>query len=290
MQNDNSAAIVEMIDVTPATDPAEQRRQAATRAYEWFGFEDDPFRDSVNPKFFFRTESHEDTYRKMRRCVEGDIALGLTTAASGTGKTLLTQILLNDLDPKRYRPVLILVYPRMTRAALLSEVARELEATTPRHASAQTLAAAVHHRIIELYRQGIKPVLIIDEVHFLQADTLHILRTLSNIEVPQRKLVTILMFGEEAFLDKMEEPKYRSLFSRVFVRSDLQPLSAHEVEQYVKFRCLVAGGNGAVFERVTFPMIHERSGGIPREINRICYTAMERAAERRRKSIGLEVL
>jgi general secretion pathway protein A len=286
MEANDPAAIVEMVDVTPAAQPGEQMRMGVERPHQWFGFEDNPFRDSVNPKFFFRTESHEQAYIKMRDCVDEHIALGLTAAASGTGKTLLTQILLADLDPKKYLPVVILVYPQMTRTALLMEIARELEIEVRDTSRVQTLISHVHRRIIELYRQGIKPVLIIDEVHFLKADSLHLLRTLSNIEVPERKLVTILLFGEEAFLDRLEQPNYRALFSRVFVRADLRPLEPPEVEQYIKFRCLVAGGNGAVFEKTTFPLIHELSGGIPREINRFCYEAMTRAAVRKRKTIG----
>lgn len=289
MKANDPATIVEMTDVTPPINQAEQMRMAATRPHEWFEFEDNPFRDSVNPKFFFRTESHEQAYVMMRQCIDEDIALGLTAAGTGTGKTLLTQILLADLDPKKYQAVVILVYPLMTRTALLVEIARELEIEVCKNARVQTLVAAIHRRIIELYRQGIKPVLIIDEVHFLRADSLHLLRTLSNIEVPDRKLLTTLMFGEDAFLDKLEQPKYRALFSRVFVRADLQPLSAPEVEQYVKFRCLVAGGKGAIFGKHTFPLIHELSGGIPREINRVCYRAMTRAVSRRRKTIGVDL-
>ncbi|MCX8038682.1 MAG: AAA family ATPase [Candidatus Sumerlaeia bacterium] len=289
MEAIDPAAIVDMVDVTPAAQPGEQMRTGMEKPYEWFGFEVNPFRDSVNPKFFFRTESHEQAYVKMRECVDEDIALGLTAAASGTGKTLLTQILLADLDPQRYRPVVILVYPQMTRTALLTEIARELELDVRDSLRVQTLVSMVHHRIIELYRKGIKPVLIIDEVHFLKGDSLHLLRTLSNIEVPEKKLVTILMFGEEAFLDKLDQPKYRALFSRVFVRADLRPLDAAAVEQYIKFRCLVAGGNGSIFDKAVFPRIHELSGGIPREINRICYEAMTQAALRQSTMIGMEL-
>jgi general secretion pathway protein A len=289
MEANDPAAIVEMVDVAPAASPAEQMRMGSERPHQRFGFEVNPFLDNVNPKFFFRTESHEEAYLKMRQCVDEDIALGLTAAASGTGKTLLTQILLSDLDPKKYVPVVILAYPQMTRTALLTEIARELELEVRDSARMQTLISAVHRRIMDLYRKGIKPVLIIDEVHFLKADSLHLLRTLSNIEVPERKLVTILLFGEEAFLDKLEQPEYRALFNRVFVRADLRPLDACAVEQYVKFRCLVAGGSGGIFEKTTFPLIYELSGGIPREINRVCYEALTRAAARRKNTIGPEL-
>ncbi|MBM3335250.1 AAA family ATPase [Candidatus Sumerlaeota bacterium] len=290
MEANDPAAIVDMLDAEPTRGPSGQMQMSAQRAHDWFGFEDNPFRDSVNPKFFFRTDAHEEAYLKMRQCIEEDIAIGLTAAASGTGKTLLTQILLSDLNPRCYHPVVILVYPQMTRTALLTEIARELEIEVREGTRVQTLVANVHRRIIELYRRGVKPVLIIDEVHFLKSDSLHLLRTLSNIEVPERKLVTILLFGEEAFLDKLEQPRYRALLSRVFVRADLRPLTPGEVEQYVKFRCLVAGGNGAIFERDAFPLIYELSGGIPREINRLCYAAMTRAMARRRSSIGTDLL
>jgi type II secretory pathway predicted ATPase ExeA len=243
----------------------------------------------VNPKFFYRTESHEEAFIKMRQCVDEDIALGMTAAASGTGKTLLTQILLSDLDPEHHQPVVVLVYPQMSRTALLLEIAGELELEVPRRARVQTLVSLIHRHIIGLYRRGIRPVMFIDEAHFLSGDSLHLLRTLSNIEVPERKLVTILLFAEEAFLDKLEQPRFRALFSRVFVRADLQPLSVHEVEQYVKFRCLVAGGSGAIFERATFPLIHELSRGIPREVNRVCHEAMTRAMARRRESITTDL-
>ena len=290
MDTYDPAAIVDLVDVSPPVDHAEQMRLAARRPHQWFGFHDNPFRDSVDPRFFFRTESHEEAYLKMRQCIDEDVSLGLTAARSGTGKTLLTQILLSDLDAGPYQPVVILIYPQMTRLALLAEIARELEMEVNPKARVRDLVNAVHRRIIDLYRRGVKPVLIIDEVHFLRADSLHLLRTLSNIEVPERKLVTILMFGEEAFLDKLDQPRHRALFSRVFIRADLRPLSAAEVEQYIKFRCLVGGGNGSVFEPAAFPAIHEQSGGIPREINRICYNAMVRAAARRQQSIGPDVL
>ena len=72
-------------------------------------------------------------------------------------------------------------------------------------------------------------------------------------------------------------------------RADLRPLSAPEVEQYIKFRCLVAGGSGAIFEKTAFPLVHDLSGGIPREINRICHEAMTRAMTRRLKTIGADL-
>jgi len=248
-----------------------------------YGLRIRPFADSVNPDLFFRTEAHDHAFVEMRRCVEEHVSLGLCTAPSGTGKTLLTQILLSSLDPRRCRALLTLVYPGMTQIAMLREIIGELGVAPNLAARARLhdLVNLVHEEIIRLYQQNVKLVLIIDEVHFLRADCLHLLRTLSNIEVPERKLVTVLLFGEESFLKRMDNPSYRSLFSRMFVRVGLRPLNAGEVEQYIKYRLLMAGGSPSLFARECFDAIARLSRGVPREINRFCENALTNAARRR---------
>ncbi len=238
-----------------------------------------PFLDSVNPELFFRTPIHEDAYLKMKKCIEDDISIGITTAVSGTGKTLLTQILLSELDPRKYKPIIILVYPQISKTGLLKEILSELNVENiPQRATVHQLVMQIQNEIFELYKNGIKLIILIDEVHFLDGDSLHILRTLSNIEIPEKKLVTILLFGEESFLDKLNNPKYKAIFSRMFIRASLKPLNQNEVEQYIKFRCLMSGGSPNLFDRKTFPVIWKKSAGIPREINRICHNALIQAA------------
>jgi type II secretory pathway predicted ATPase ExeA len=240
-----------------------------------------PFADNVNPEFFFRTEAHEEAFVLMKRAVEDNVALALCTALSGTGKTLLTQILLQELDSARHRTVLTLVYPQMSRSALLRDVIAELGIEMPaRNVSIHALLSHIQQEIIRLYQTGKKLVLIIDEAHFLTSDSLHILRTLSNIEVPEKKLISVLLFGEETFRERLEKACFKALLSRMFVRCTLRPLTGGEVEQYIKFRCLMAGGRADLFHDDAHPKIAEATGGIPREINRLAHSALLIAARR----------
>ena len=259
---------------------------------KFFGLESHPFLDNVNPEFFFRTEAHEDAYMKMKYCIEHHIAIGLTTAISGTGKTLLTQILLNELDESKCKPVVVMVYPSMSSTALLKEIMRELELDEdmPARPRIDQMVSAIQDEIMRLHEEGIKLVIIIDEVHFLKAPALHMLRTLSNIETPGRKLITILLFGEETFLKRMGQPGYRALFSRMFVRKHLRPLYEEEVEQYMKFRMLMSGGSADIFEPETFAYIFERTNGIPREINRLCHVAITLAAKYKQRTVTVDLM
>ncbi|MBI1785334.1 AAA family ATPase [Candidatus Sumerlaeota bacterium] len=222
----------------------------------------------------------------MKRCIEDHISLGLTTAISGTGKTLLTQVLLQELDPRLYQSILVLAYPGMSRTALLREILGELKIEgIPEKANLHKLVSIVQQYIVDQYMKGIRLVLIIDEVHFLQADALHMLRTLSNIEVPDNKLVTVLLFGEQVFLTKMKHPSFRSIFSRMFTRAEIRPLDFGEVNQYVKFRLMMSGGKVDLIQPEALELIYKNSGGIPREINRICHNALAIAAREGKKQV-----
>lgn len=260
-------------------------------ALDFFKLDRYPFSDNVNPQFFYRTESHENAFIAMKRCIEDDISLGLTTAISGTGKTLLTQVLLQDLPPQQYKVALVLIYPKMSPSALLREICNELEIEVPqKRPSTHTMINQIQQKIMGLYVQGTKLVLIIDEVHFLDAQNLQVLRTLSNIETPERKLVTILLFGEEGFLKKLENPTFKSILSRMYTRVKLTPLNCEEVEQYVKYRLLLANGKPHYFEPDCFPWLAEESGGIPREINRLCHMGLQAAAMRGQHMVTKELL
>lgn len=273
-----SFQVVDLVDHAPAG-PREVPDERTQLAVRHFHFRENAFPDSVDPRFFFRTEAHEDAYIRMRQCIEEHVAVGLTTAPSGTGKTLLTQILLTELDPAKHEPALVLAWPGMSRTGLLRELAAEIGINDlPARATMHQAMTAIQNRIVELHRSGRKLVVMIDECHFLGHEPLQMVRTLSNIELPERKLVSILLFAEDSFLAKMDRPQYASIFNRMFVRASLRPLTEDETQQYIKFRCLVGGGNPAVFAPGFYRAVHALSGGIPREINRICHNAMFDAA------------
>lgn len=265
--------------------------QRTPHAVRHFGFREAPFADCVNPAFFFRTSAHEDAFTRMRRCVDEHIAIGLTTAPSGTGKSLLAQSLIGELDPRTHETILVLAYPGMEHIGLLRELAVELgiPGLGPQ-AAIHEVMGAIQDAIVELYRTGRKLVILLDECHFLGMEALQMVRALSNIEIPERKLVTLLLFGEDSFLSRMEDPEYGPIFNRMFVRARLRPLDAEEAAEYVKFRCLISGGRPQIFSEGFLSEVHRRASGVPREINRLCHHALCEGALRATATIGPDLL
>jgi len=254
-----------------------------------FGLTQNPFVDTVNPDFFYRTEQHERAYFRMQVCVMDHRAIGLVCGPSGTGKTLLSQMLLKQLDPQKFLPLVILCPPRMTKTALLQEILAELEEETQSN-KIHDLLSILHHRIIEEYHRGRRIVLLVDEAHFLSADALHMIRTLSNLETPEEKLVTMILFAEENFMRRLNHRSYSSLRGRIALRGQLAPLSVLETEQLLKFRVLVSGGRPDLVEPDAFEEFQRQTGGIPREICKLAYNALLEAHLLGREEIDANLL
>ncbi len=245
------------------------------------GLRENPFADCVHPGFFYRTESHAEAFRSMTLAVEFDASLGLVTGPSGTGKTLVSQLLLEHLDQPKYKTVLVLVTPGLSKTGLLREILAELNVAlpvgmTPLH----DLVKLLSNEIIDLQQRGQRLIILLDECHLLTADCLHVVRTISNIEIPQRKLVTCLLFGEARLAQRLQHPSFESLRNRIYIRSKLAPLTQVDAGQYVKYRLMVAGRMTELFSPAAIWALHAHSGGICRSLNKLCLLSLVEGATR----------
>ena len=257
----------------------------------YYGLRENPFPDSVNPGFFFRTESHAEAYRNMLLAVEFQASLGMVTGPSGAGKTLVSQLLLQHLDRPEYHAVLVLVTPGLSKTGLLREILSELDLALPVGISrVQDLVKLLGNHIIELHEQGQRLVIIIDESHLLSADCLHIVRTISNIETPLLKLTTCLLFGEARLADRLDHPSYESLRNRIYMRSALQPLTPEDAAQYTRYRLMTAGRLDELFTDAALAALHRHAAGICRSLNKLAMLSMIEGATRQSALIDEEIV
>ena len=266
-------------EAAAATQPAIVPFAPAGDFVRHYGLRENPFADSVHPAFFFRTEAHAEAFRDMMLAVEFQASLGMVTGPSGTGKTLLTQLLLQNFDEAKHRAILVLVTPGLSKTGLLREILSELNLALPiGNSRVQDLVKALSNHIIELHQQGRRLIIIIDECHLLSADCLHIVRTISNIEIPQQKLVTCLLFGESRLQTRLAHPSYDSLRNRIYLRSQLRPLNTDEASQYVKYRLMTAGRLTDLFNDTALQTLCELSGGICRSVNKLAMLSLIESA------------
>lgn len=282
--------------VHPFPSPAEPANPNAwvvpeTNFLRYYGLRDNPFADCVHPGFFYHTESHTEALNSMLLAVEFKASLGLVAGPSGTGKTLVSQLLLEHLAARPVCAVLALVTPGISKTGLLKEILAELNVPLPVGiVSVQDLVHLLSQHIIERQQQGQRVVIIIDEAHLLGADCLHIVRTISNIETPQEKLVTCLLFAESRLVDRLQHASYESLRNRIYLRAILAPLSEADAAQFVKYRLMVVGRTADLFTEAALRALHLHARGICRSLNKLAMLALAEGALRQQPIVDEDLV
>jgi TonB family protein len=101
------------------------------------------------------------------------------------------------------------------------------------------------------------------------------LRLLSNFETSHAKLLHIVLAGQPELGRKLSLPALEQLRQRITIVSRLDVFAPADVIRYVAHRLKRAGYRGdALFTPEALGIIVEKSHGVPREINRLCFNAM----------------
>ena len=120
---------------------------------------------------------------------------------------------------------------------------------------------------------------------------LETIRLLSNFETPHCKLLQIILAGQPELGQKLERPELLQLLQRITVWKRLEALSEAETAGYIRHRMRVAGHLGEdMFEPDALALIADRSQGIPRNINKICFHALLEGYAEERARLSAEIV
>jgi type II secretory pathway predicted ATPase ExeA/LysM repeat protein len=175
--------------------------------------------------------------------------------------------------PRSIKPILI-PYPEGEYIEILRYIARVLK-VDPQGKGVYDLADEVKAALTKASLDGKQVVLIIDEAHLLSIGSLEHIRLLSNIETTEKKLLQILLIGQNELSHKLHRRDMRQLRQRINVNRLLSPMNPSETTGYMDHRLGVAGSCfDKCFESGCEKTIYKMTRGVPRSINRLCYTAL----------------
>jgi hypothetical protein len=116
-------------------------------------------------------------------------------------------------------------------------------------------------------------------------------RLLSDFESAEKKLLQIVLAGQPELAQRLSRPSMAQLRQRIAIQARLDALPAAEVVRYINHRLQVAGYGGTeLFTPGAFGLIAERSRGIPRLINNLCFNALSLGCATQQKQITSEVV
>ncbi len=240
---------------------------------DFYRFNKKPFESIPDPDFFYESPVHREALAAINYAVENNKGIIVVSGEVGTGKTTLARYYLNTLPSDIVG--LYMNYPFDSLLELMKFLAVNIGLNPNELANTVIeLSQQVGDHLFKLHEEGVKIVLVIDESQNLSFESLEYIRLLSNFHVGNKRLINIVLIGQNELLDKLNSKELRQLKQRIAIQIELTPFNFEQTVNYIKHRILLAGSYENPFTNMALKLIYRKSKGIPRLINIICDNAL----------------
>jgi len=255
---------------------------------DYFGFIEQPFGVTPDPRFLYLGPQHREALASLIYGTEMNRGFLALIAPPGMGKTSLLFQYLEGLRNKARTAFLF--HGAHDSRDLMRYLLTDLEL----NASGKELPEMhemLNRVLTEEMQAGRRFLLVIDEAQNLSDELLESVRLLSNFETPWTKLMQIVLSGQPQLGKSLARPAMRQLRQRISSFIQLEPFTPDGTNSYIDHRLWVAGREGPpLFAPGAKSLIAEHSGGIPRNINNLCFQSLSIAFAMGKKNVDLPIV
>ena len=237
----------------------------------YFGFGEDPFEATPDPRCLYNSPTHQEALASLMCGFHSNRGFTALIAPPGLGKTTL---LFRFLDDIRASARTVFLYDSLCEPLeLVGAMLRDLGISPGRNGV--EMREQLKDVVVREARAGRRFVVVIDEAQNMSDEALEMVRLLTNFETSRAKLMQIVLCGQPKLFEKLMQPSLVQLRQRISTFCQLQSLSTQEVSAYIDHRLKRVGYSGPpLFTEDALKLISEASSGIPRTINNLCFNAL----------------
>jgi len=267
----------------------------------YWGMKEKPFEESCDTRFYYESEDHREALDRMLYIVKDrNMNMGMLTGEVGSGKTITKNVFQSSLPADGFEVVntensnygfVDLMYDVLCRITFRdSRLALEQEEVRAERGDKYGIMKAFEARLQALaYDENRHLVVLFDEAQQMEDSVLDEIKNLTNLPPQSKNILTVFLVGQPELREKVR--RLKQVDQRIFLRFHLNNLSYDDTVSYVLHRLRAAGlGERALFTSLGLEYIFRSTGGVPREINRLCKMALTYGAARELSQIRREEL
>lgn len=228
-----------------------------------------PFQITPDSGYYFATGMHEEAIKRILYAIHTSKGSFLLTGDVGAGKTIVvSQVMRSLFNDKNKYEVALINHPTLDCDSFIAEILHQFGIKGD-FTGKREMIRIFYEWLISEYTRGRHAVLIIDEAHLIKGtDIFEELRLFSDFQVNSRPLLTLGLVGQSELRKIIQ--KIRPLNARIAVQYHLFQLNEQETKRYIEHRLETAGCETKIFTDKALSEIYKYSGGLPREINKLC--------------------
>jgi len=241
---------------------------ADPRYLEFFGLTKSPFGRLLDPNRLFPTEQYSLLTEHLVNASTHTDSLVVICGADGSGKSTLIDRFTASLDDHMYCVVINETCHGEVQfyRAFLTQIGFEDISGT-----ASELRHITKEFLVCRGIAGDHVLLIIDNAHMTDPIILEQLRWICEIKIKDRRVISVVLAGNADLVHVINAPAMSQIKFSSQVIFKIRNYSREETASYVWHSLRLAGGSdGVKLANEANLLIHRYSGGIPREINRLC--------------------
>jgi type II secretory pathway predicted ATPase ExeA len=232
-------------------------------ASHW-GLQESPFRNSLDPKYFHSSPTHEEALARLHFLVEHGRRAGLLLGSGGSGKSLLLKVFAEQLQRQGLHTASVNLLGLDPRE-FLWELAAQLRLNPRIKDDRFVLWRRIADRLTENHYQQLGVVALLDDAHEASSDVLaHVVRLLQSGPAPAAQLTVVLASNPRRLAQLGQR-----LLDLAGLRIEIELWDAEDTSDYLRSSILKAGREAPVFEPPAANRLHQLTGGVPRQISQL---------------------
>ena len=258
----------------------------------YWNLRESPFLNVDNEALLYPSPQLQEGVARLYYLIDQERTAGMLTGPYGVGKTFLLSCLVRRSKSLNLPLIRFDAIPDGS-LPMARHILQRLDIKGPTETLADALML-MRTRCMEAERRPLsRHILLIDEAQYLtEKDGLYLVHFLCNLMIETQKgsknLFTTILSGTPQL--SVSVRNYESLQRRVQLSWALTPLDERQTIEYVQHHMRSAGGDIWSFSLEALKAVHTYSGGVPRNINNLCDTALMLGFASRASSVTPELI